>query len=114
MFDEEIDHEGEPSSVNSDDDDVNSYDVEESDTVVVPQVRMPLSLQDLAININPRQQANDFGKQLYIETVHKLFDLMKMMDCFSAQFSTMPVQFSKLVDYKVHFHWIRNNCFLST
>ena len=80
LFDEEIDHDGEPNSVNSDDDgDVNSYDVEDSDTIIVPQVRIPLSegsLEDLAATVNPLQQVNDFGKQLYIETVHKLFDLM--------------------------------------
>jgi len=37
LFDEEIDHDGESNS----DDDVNSYDVEDSDTIIVPQFWIP-------------------------------------------------------------------------
>ena len=40
LFDEEIHHGGDSSSVNSDDDITNSYDFEDSDIVVVPQVRI--------------------------------------------------------------------------
>ena len=60
-------------------DDITNYGYEDSDTIVVPQVRIPLSeasLEDLAATINPLQDADDFGKQLYLNTVHKLFDLM--------------------------------------
>ena len=48
-------------------------------TIIVPQVRIPLStnsLEQLATSSNPLQNVEDFGKQLYLDTVHKLFTLM--------------------------------------
>ena len=64
----------------SDDDDYNDdeFDNNDDNTIVVPQVRIPLStvsLEQLAV-INPLQHCEDFGKQLYLDTVHKLFTLM--------------------------------------
>jgi len=62
-----------------DDNDDGDDDDDDNTSIVVPQVRIPLStasLQQLATSINPLQSCEDFGKQLYLDTVHKLFTLM--------------------------------------
>ena len=50
-----------------------------NETVVVPVVDIPISTssaQSLRQNIDPLQQCDDFGKQLYLDTVTLLYDLM--------------------------------------
>ena len=61
------------------DDEDDDTDDDPTHTVVVPQLRIPLSitsLQQLAANINPLQNVDDFGEQLYLDTVQMMFTLM--------------------------------------
>ena len=58
----------------------NSDDVE---SVIVPETNIPLSpnsLQQLESQINPFLPCNDFGKQLYLDTVQLIFTLMQNND----------------------------------
>ncbi len=56
-----------------------SDDEHEIETVVVPRSNIPLSsssIQRLTDNIDPLQECDDFGKQLCLDTVTLLYDLM--------------------------------------
>ena len=65
--------EGDSGDVQSD------VDVVEEESVVVPTCHLPLSdssMQELCVEINPLVDCDDFGYQLYLDTVQKLFILM--------------------------------------
>lgn len=85
LFDETVD----PQTFGIDPSDAQNNDAEDTERVVVPQVEIPLSpyiLQRLHAEIDVLQQCDDFGKQLYIDTVHLLYDLMIQDDdrqCFA-------------------------------
>ena len=51
---------------------------DEESVVVVPRIHIPLSTTSLQRlhSINPLENTNDFGKQLYTNTVHLLYSLM--------------------------------------
>ena len=52
---------------------------DEEESVVVPPTNIPLSqssIEQLNTVINPMQDCDDFGKQLYLDTVQQLFSLM--------------------------------------
>ena len=52
---------------------------DEEERVVVPPTNIPLSqssIEQLNTVINPMQNCDDFGKQLYLDTVQQLFSLM--------------------------------------
>ena len=73
LFDEVID----PTLYGYDPDEPHSTDEEQS--VIVPPTNIPLSqssVDQLNVAINPMQDCNDFGKQLYLDTVQQLFTLM--------------------------------------
>ena len=56
-----------------------SSDAEDAERVIVPQIEIPLSpysLQQLHEEIDELQQCDDFGKQIYINTLHVLYHLM--------------------------------------
>ena len=56
-----------------------SSDAEDAERVIVPQIEIPLSpysLQQLHEEIDELQQCDDFGKQIYINTLHALYHLM--------------------------------------
>ncbi len=75
LFDETID----PDTYGVDPSDTQDADDLDGDRVVIPQIDIPLtstSLQELSVQINPLQECNDFGKQIYIDTVHVLYTLM--------------------------------------
>lgn len=74
LFEESVD----PSTYGQDPDESYSSD-EEYDSVTVPETNIPLSptsLSQLETQINPNQESDDFGKQLYIDTTQILFQLM--------------------------------------
>ena len=53
--------------------------VETYEQVTIPEIDIPLSnnsLQQLHVSINPLQDCDDFGKQLYLDTILILFNLM--------------------------------------
>ena len=73
------DNDGDDDEFDGGDADNDRVDCNNDVTIVVPQVRIPLStasLEQLATSINPLHNCEDFGKQLYLDTVHKLFTLM--------------------------------------
>ncbi len=80
LFNESIDplvYGIEDSSSESDDEDDYPNDV------VVPDIYLPLSqnsVQQLQASINPLEICNDHGKQLYLDTVHLVFQLMQNDD----------------------------------
>ena len=52
---------------------------DEEESVVVPPTNIPLSqssIEQLNTVINPMQDCDDFGKQLFLDTVQQLFSLM--------------------------------------
>ena len=74
LFDEDID----PALYGYDPDEQHTS-ADEEDSVVVPPTNIPLSqssLDQLSTAINPMQDYNDFGKQLYLDTIQQLFNLM--------------------------------------
>ena len=53
---------------------------EDESSVIVPLTHIPLScnsLQQLRNTINVNEECSDFGKQLYINTVHLVYNLMQ-------------------------------------
>ena len=61
--------------------DSNAPQSNEEEGVVVPETVIPLSessLNQLNATINPLQDCNDFGKQLYLDTIQQLFTLMSL------------------------------------
>ena len=74
LFDEVID----PSTYGIDSE--ITCDGDDTETVVVPETNIPLSpasVQQLQSRINPMHSSDDFGKQLYLDTVQLLFSLMQ-------------------------------------
>ena len=73
LFDEQ-----DVTNLEGDSDDMQS-DIVEEESVVVPTCHIPLSvssMQELCAEINSLVNCNDFGYQLYLDTVQKLFTLM--------------------------------------
>lgn len=57
----------------------NSEDGDNDEEVHVPEISIPLSnesIQDLETAINPLEQCDDFGEQLYMNTVNYVYGLM--------------------------------------
>lgn len=83
LFDENFDHgQNRDSNTGNENDHYSSSDEdnEECTCISVPVTHIPLSsssLQQLSNTINPNEECSDFGKQLYINTVHLVYALMQ-------------------------------------
>ena len=76
LFDEVIDPDCQDTYSDSNSGDEDNYE----SSVIVPLTHIPLSsnsLQQLRNAINVNEECSDFGKQLYINTVHLVYTLMQ-------------------------------------
>ena len=76
LFDEVIDPDCQDTYSDSNSSDEDNYE----SSVIVPLTHIPLSsnsLQQLRNTINVNEECSDFGKQLYINTVHLVYTLMQ-------------------------------------
>ena len=77
LFDENFDN---SNTANGSDNHSSSDEDNNEDSIFVPVTHIPLSsgsLQQLSSTINPNEECSDFGKQLYINTVHLVYALMQ-------------------------------------